>query len=219
MSEIGMYPIPWIAQVIRLLRKKYRAKAYSEKETPWRTLLFTLLSARSRDEQTEIVYRKLLAVYRTPEALARADPKEIEPYLKRIGLFRNKAKNAVALAQALVRMHEGRVPDDLDTLIDLPGVGRKTANCTLIYAFGKPAMCVDTHVHRVTNRLGWIKTKTPEKTEWALRETVPRRFWLHLNRVMVQFGRTTCLPGRPKCWQCPVREWCKYPHKTKEPST
>ncbi len=211
------YPSNWIAGVMRALKARYRAKAYSHKETPWRSLVFTVLSARSRDEQTEIAYRTLLTAYRSPQVLAEAAPREIEPYIKRIGLYRNKARNLVRLAQALVTQYRGRVPNDLNKLVALPGVGRKTANCVMIYAFRKPAMCVDTHVHRVTNRLGWVNTKTPEQTEFALRNVVPRRHWLDVNRVMVQFGRTICVGPRPKCWMCPVRGWCRYPNKTPKP--
>lgn len=204
-------------KVMRTLKARYRAKAYSEKETPWRSLVFTVLSARSRDEQTEVVYRSLLTAYRSPQALAKAQSKDIEPLIRRIGLYRNKARNLVRLAKTLVAKYRGRVPNDLDELIALPGVGRKTANCVTIYAFRKPAMCVDAHVHRVTNRLGWVKTPTPEKTEFALRKVVPKKYWLDLNRVMVQFGRTICVGPRPRCWMCPVRQRCHYPLKTPKP--
>lgn len=204
---------------MRTLKNKYRAKAYSEKETPWRSLVFTLLSARTRDEQTEIVYQKLLEKYPTPLALAKVSPKDIEPHIKNIGLYRNKSKSLSALARVIAGQYRGHVPDDLEKLIALPGAGRKTANCVMIYAFGQPAMCVDTHVHRITNRLGWVKTANAEKTENALRILVPKRFWLDLNRVMVQFGRTVCVPRKPKCFECPVRKWCQFPHKNLEPRT
>ena len=208
-----MYPQKWITNIMRVLTARYQDKAYSEKETPWRSLVFTVLSARTRDEQTEVVYQKLIKNYPTPHTMALASYITLAGQIKTIGLYRNKAKNLVLLARALVENHGGRVPNDFDALLALPGVGRKTANCVMVYAFRKPAMCVDTHVHRVTNRLGWVRQSTPEKTEQALRVVVPKRLWLHLNRVMVQFGRTICVAQKPKCWICPVRKWCKYPKK------
>jgi endonuclease III len=211
------YPPTWIPRVLAALKQRYRTPAASLKKNPFGVLLFTALSARTRDQQTEIAFQKLIKIYPTATALAKATPKQVEPYLKTIGMYRTKAKNMVGMAQALVKQHKGRVPADLDLLTELPGVGRKTANCTLIYAFNKPAMCVDTHVHRISNRLGLVNTKTPDKTEMALRKLVPQRFWIHLNRVMVHFGRDICVPGRPKCWECPVREWCQYKQKTPKP--
>lgn len=195
------------------LVRTFRAKAYSEKETPWRSLVFTLLSARTRDEQTEVVYKKLCDRFETAKALAKSNQKEIETYIKTIGLFHTKATHLLALANVLVKKYNGRVPEDFDALVSLPGVGRKTANCVLVYAFKKPAIPVDTHVHRVANRLGWVNTRTPEQTETALREVVPKRWWMDLNRVMVQFGRTVCVPGRPKCIDCPVRAHCTFLNK------
>lgn len=206
-----------MAAVMRRLVRRYRAPAESAKATPWKSLLFTMLSARSRDVETEKVYRALLARYPTPRALSKATPAAVAPLIARIGLFRAKAKNAVLLARAVVTRHGGRVPADLEALVALPGVGRKTANCTLVYAFGMPAVCVDTHVHRIANRLGWVRTTTPERTERALRERLDRRWWLDVNRVMVQFGRDVCVPGRPKCWSCPVAPWCTYRPKTPQP--
>ena len=191
-----------IAATMRTLMRRYREKAASEKKTPWQVLLFTALSARSRDIQTEKVFQNLFRAYPTVRALSRASTRNVEAHLKTIGLYRAKAKNVVALARELVQKYRGRVPDDLDALTSLPGVGRKTANCTLVYAFGKPAMCVDTHVHRIVNRLKWVNTKTPEQTELALRKLVPKRYWLDINRVMVQCGREICRSGR--CGICPL---------------
>jgi len=198
---------------MRILKKRYTEKAYSEKETPWRSLVFTLLSARTRDEQTEVAYRKLCAAYDTPQKIARLVPRDIEPHLNTIGMYHTKAKHLVGLARILVARYNGKVPEDFDALVALPGVGRKTANCVMTYAFGKPAICADTHVQRVTNRLGWVAAKTPEKTEHALVAVVPKKWWPDLNRVMVQFGRTICRAPKPKCGECPVRQWCQYPHK------
>lgn len=212
-----MKPIAHADQVMAALRRRYRGRAESAKNTPWKSLLFTMLSARSRDVQTEKVYRALLARYPTPQSLARAKPANVAPLIARIGLYRSKARHAVALAKRIVSDHGGKVPADLDALIALPGVGRKTANCVLVYAFGIPAVCVDTHVHRIANRLGWVKTRSPEQSERALRAALPEKHWLNVNHTLIQFGRDVCVPGKPQCWRCPVARWCAYRPKNVRP--
>jgi endonuclease-3 len=202
-------------EVMRALKRRYVARAESAKDTPWESVLFTMLTARSRDEQVEPAFRALMRAYPTPAALSRATVGDVAEIIKTIGLYRGKAKNAVALAKAVTENHGGKVPADLDALVELPGVGRKTASCVLVYAFGIPAIAVDTHVLRIVNRLGWVNGATPEKAERALREVLPKRHWLDVNRVMVQFGRDVCVPGaRPKCYACPVAKWCGFPKKT-----
>lgn len=209
---------PRYDKVMAALTARYRDAAASAKRTPWRTVLFTMLTARSRDDQVEPAFRALMRTYPGPDALARARVTDVERHIRTIGLYRNKARLAVALARAVVSRHGGMVPADMDALVALPGVGRKTASCTLVYAFGIPAIPVDTHVHRIVNRLGWTRTTTPERTERRLRATLPRRYWLDVNRVMVQFGRDICVPGpSPRCPECPVRAWCAYPEKTVTP--
>lgn len=208
---------PLYDQVMRALKRRYTRPAASEKATPWETVLFTALTARSRDDQVEPVFRRLMARYPTPAALAKASVTDVAHVIRTIGLYRSKARNAVAMARAVTGRHGGIVPREFDALVALPGVGRKTASCVMVYAFGVPAIAVDTHVHRIVNRLGWVRETTPEKTERALRATLPRKHWLDVNRVMVQFGRDTCVPGVPKCWQCPVRASCAFPKKTEQP--
>lgn len=203
---------------MRTLARRYRgAKAESAKEDPFRSLVFTMLSARTRDDQTEIAYRKVIGRWPTAAALAAATPAQVVPLVRTIGLYRGKAKNLVALAKRLVTDHGGKVPADIDAMVALPGVGRKTANCVMVYAFGVPAVCVDTHVHRIANRLGWVKTTTPERTERALRAALPRRWWLSVNHLLIRFGREICVPWTPKCWRCPVRDRCAYAKKTPAP--
>jgi len=127
----------------------------------------------------------------------------------------------IAMAKILVETYGGKVPDSVEALLTLPGVGRKTANCVLIYAFEKPALCVDTHMHRITNRLGWVHTRTPEQTEKALEKVIPRDLWAGSNRLFLQHGRAICIPGVPRCGVCPIREWCAYgqdPATPKQPA-
>lgn len=201
---------------MRELIRRYREPAASSKETPWSVLLFTLLSARTRDEQTEAVFRELLFQYPGPSELSRARVKDVEHILKHIGLYKTKARNVVALAKRIQKEYGGEVPRSLEQLVDLPGVGLKTASCVLVYAFRQPAIPVDTHVHRIVNRLGWVRQSTPEKTAASLAVSLPKKWWMDINRVMVQFGRAVCIPGQPRCPQCPVRQWCAYPKKTKK---
>lgn len=203
-----------ISGIINIIKKQYTARAASDKSTPWEVLVFTLLSARTRDEQTEIVFQRLMKKYPTVVALAGAQVSDVEQILKNIGLYKNKSRAVIALAKKVHVEYHDEVPCDMDSLIDLPGVGRKTASCVLVYAFRQPAIAVDTHVHRVTNRLGWVKTKNPQKTEIALRKILPKQYWLDINRIMVQFGRTVCVPRAPRCGICPVRSLCQFPRKT-----
>lgn len=201
--------------VMRELVKRYTGPAASSKDTPWEVLLFTLLSARTRDEQTEVVFQELLRQYPGPRELAQARVADVGRVLQRIGLYKTKARNVVALAQKLEKEYGGQVPRAPEQLTDLPGVGPKTASCVMVYAFHLLAIPVDTHVHRIVNRLGWVKESTPEKTATALQATLPKAWWTDINRVMVQFGRAVCVPGKPRCPECPVSRWCRYPKKTK----
>lgn len=205
------------AEIMRVLRRRYPGKAASAKGTPWESLLFTALSARTRDDQTEIAFRRLMAAYPSIKALAAAAPEDVEQHLRTIGLYRTKSRQAVAMAKAVVENFGGRVPKTIEELVTLPAVGRKTASCVLVYAYGMAAIPVDTHVHRIANRLGWVKTATPEKTESALRVVLPKAYWKDVNRLLVFFGRDECHPGVPRCWECPVAGWCGYKKKTPPP--
>jgi endonuclease-3 len=183
--------------------------SFAGRRTAFQILIGTILSARSRDEMTERVCEELFRRFPTAARLAQARPREIEPILRLIGFYRQKAKFIIATAQIIVAKHAGRVPDTLDELLELPGVGRKVANCVLVYAFGKPAIAVDTHVHRIANRLGWVRTRTPDDTERELARFLPRRHWLTINELLVAHGKTICRPIGPKCAACPVARWCR----------
>jgi len=180
---------------------------------PYRTLVAVMLSARTRDEQVLKLLPGFFDAFPDVQMLAQATPKQIELKINTIGMYRQKAKHVKGMAQAIVSKFRGAIPATMDELVSLPGVGRKTASVVLVACFGQAAIAVDTHVHRVTNRLGWIRTKTPEKTEQALLKIVPRDVQRTVNQVFVKFGRYICIPGKSRCWMCPVREFCDYQRK------
>ena len=179
-----------------------------KKQDPFKILISTILSARTRDSNTKIATEKLFAKFKTPKAIAEADIDEIEQLIRSSGFYKVKAVRIKEVSRILIDKYDAIVPDIYDELINLPGVGSKTANCVLVYAFKIPAIPVDTHVHRISNRLGWVKTKTPEKTEVALKNIVPKVLWLNLNRLFVRFGQQICIPIRPKCNICIIENVC-----------
>ena len=177
---------------------------------PLQILIGTILSARTRDENTTVAVSNLFAKYKTTEELASADTKKIEKLIKRTGFYHVKAKRIKDVAKILLEQYNGKVPADIDELLKLPGVGRKTANCVLVYAFNKPAVPVDTHVHRIANRLGLVQTKTPEQTEMELVSTIDKKYWTKINDTFVMFGQTVCKPIGPLCEPCLLKKNCKY---------
>lgn len=183
---------------------------------PFRVLISTVLSQRTRDENTERAAAKLFEVYRTPEDLARAKPEDLYDLIKESGMYKQKAERIVKISKIIVEKYGGKVPDTLEELLKLPGVGRKTANIVLWVGYGKPALAVDTHVHRISNRLGWVKTKTPEETEKALKRLLPKKLWGPINGSMVEFGRNVCRPVNPKCEDCFLKEHCEYYRKRRK---
>ncbi len=181
-----------------------------QKDSPYKVLVCGILSARSKDEKTVPVCKRLFKRYPTAEDLLKAPPEEVEETLKGIGLHRQKAKYLKEAVKLLVEKYGGRLPDKLEELVKFPGVGRKIANIILIHAFGKDAIAVDTHVHRIANLLGLVRTKRPEQTEEELKKVVPRRLWKKINYLLVGLGQTICKPKKPDCGNCPLRELCDY---------
>ena len=177
---------------------------------PFQILVGTILSARTRDENTAEVSKRLFAKYPDPARLARAKKRDVERVIKSIGFYRVKAGRIIEVAKIIDGRYGGRVPRDLEKLVELPGVGRKTANCVLVYAFGEPAIPVDTHVHRISNRLGLVETRTPEETEAALAKKIPKKFWLEINDTFVMYGQNICRPVSPMCGRCRIRRSCRY---------
>ena len=182
----------------------------AENGSPLSILIGTILSARTRDENTSAVVRKLFLRYKTARALARAKVSDVERIIKSTGFYHVKAKRIIEVASIIDSKYSGKVPQALDKLIELPGVGRKTANCVLVYAFDKPAIPVDTHVHRISNRLGLVKTKTPEDTEVELMKKIPKEHWIRINDTFVMYGQNICKPISPMCTVCKIKKECNY---------
>ncbi|HEX7899245.1 MAG TPA: endonuclease III [Planctomycetota bacterium] len=204
-----------IAKALRTLAGRYPLTmlgAWSAKNVdPFRILIGTILSARSRDEMTDKISAVLFARYPTAKALAGARRRDVEKILQPIGFYRTKAGYVIESARRVL----GGVPRTLEGLMELPGVGRKVANCVLVYAFGERAIPVDTHVHRLSNRLGWVKTKTPEETERELVRRVPRRLWPLVNEALVAHGKRVCRPIGPLCESCPLVGDCAHGRMSK----
>jgi endonuclease-3 len=201
--------IGWMLKRMRSEAGKRDAAVYraerSTKGTPFRILVFTMLSARTKDETTMKAVSRIFKKAATPGRIIALGPKKLERLLYGVGFYRIKTQNLIRTC----RMLEGRgVPDTLEGLLELPGVGRKTANIVLARAFGKNTLGVDVHVHRISNRLGIVRTKKPEDTERSLVKSIPKRYLRPFNRDFVAFGQTVCLPRNPKCGECPIRKVC-----------
>ena len=182
-----------------------------EAETgPFNILIGTILSARTKDEATTKAVKALFSKYKNPRELSHAKIKDVEEIIKSIGFFHVKSRRIIEVAKIIDKKYKGAVPDDLETLIQLPGVGRKTANCVLVYAFEQPAIPVDIHVHRISNRLGLVDTKNPEETEQELMKSVKKRYWIDINDTFVMYGQNICKPVSPMCGVCQIKKNCKF---------
>lgn len=181
-----------------------------EDNDPFKILIGTILSARSRDENTSKIVRKLFQTYKNAGELASANLDDIKSIIRSIGFYNTKAERIKQVSKIIVEKFHGIVPNEIEDLLGLPGVGRKTANCVLVYAFNKPAIPVDIHVHRISNRIGIVKTPNPRKTEEELIKIIDRKYWLILNNTFVRYGQNICLPIRPKCGICSLKEVCNY---------
>ena len=177
---------------------------------PYKILIGTILSARTRDETTTNVIKMLFSKFKNPEELSRANLKEIKELIQKIGFYNVKAARIKEVSKILVDKYNSKVPPNLEDLLSFPGVGRKTANCVLVYGFRKPAIPVDVHVHRISNRIGIVNTKKPEETEIVLQKSIDRKHWIAVNETFVVFGQNICLPIKPKCNVCRLTKLCKY---------
>ncbi len=201
-----------IHQAVRILRQE--VKQWVEpivghyKVSPFKVLISCLLSLRTQDKTTAKASQKLFNLAQTPLAIGKLSRQTIERAIYPVGFYHTKAKRIKEICALLLKQFRGKVPADLDTLLTFPGVGRKTANLVMTVGFHKPGICVDTHVHRICNRWGYVKTKTPEQTEWALRKKLPKPYWIPINDLLVTFGQNFCRPISPFCSQCKLKTFC-----------
>jgi endonuclease-3 len=186
------------------------AKITAQREDPFLVLISTILSQRTRDEMTEKASAQLFAKYASPEAIAAAPTEDLERLIRPVGFYRQKALMIRKVSRALLDRHGGEVPRTYEELIELPQVGPKTANCVLVYGYGDARIPVDTHVHRISNRLGLVRTKAAEATERALMRIVPKADWLHVNELFIRFGKDVCRPIGPRCPTCSFTSFCRY---------
>jgi endonuclease-3 len=177
--------------------------------SPFLVLVSCMLSLRTKDETTLPAARRLFALAKTPKTMARLTVQQIEKAIYPVGFYKTKARNIKKLCPDILERFKGKVPKDIDTLLTFKGVGRKTANLVLIEGYNMPAICVDTHVHRISNRFGYVNTKNTEKTEWALRKKLPKRYWIDYNVILVTWGQNICRPVSPWCSRCPVSKYCQ----------
>jgi len=189
-------------------RRTALAEVAERRRDPFHVLMACLLSLRTKDETTGPAAERLFALADTPAVMLRLPAPAIERAIFPVGFYRTKARVILGVCRDLLEHFGSRVPDTIDELLTLKGVGRKTANLVVTVGFGKPGICVDIHVHRISNRLGYVRTRTPEKTEVALRACLPRRYWIGYNDLLVSFGQNVCAPVSPKCSICPVRGLC-----------
>ncbi len=195
----------WNAPVVTFMAK-------NDKD-PFKILIATILSLRTKDQITAKASENLFKVADTPEKIIKLTEEEIQKLIYPVGFYKNKAKIIKDISKIIIEKYNSKVPDSLEELLSLKGVGRKTANLVLSEGFNKPAICVDTHVHRISNRLKLVNTKTPEETEFQLMEKIPKKYWKDINFIFVAFGQTICKPVKPKCTECPINDYCEISRK------
>ncbi|WP_216818646.1 endonuclease III domain-containing protein [Desulfurobacterium indicum] len=191
----------WDVPVVSLMSRHDR--------DPFKILISTILSLRTKDEVTAKASERLFKKADNPYDMLKLSEEEIEKLVYPVGFYRNKAKTIKEICKTLIEKYNGEVPDSLDELLKLKGVGRKTANLVVTLGFNKPGICVDTHVHRIMNRIGYVKTKTPEETEFALRKKLPKKYWKIINELLVALGQHICHPTSPRCSVCPIKDYCR----------
>jgi len=199
--KILRWEVPkWQTPIVTLMAETY--------QNPFRVLISCILSLRTQDATTAKASHRLFALADSPETMLKLTAKKIEKLIYPVGFYRTKAKNILEICQTLIDRYAGQVPDSIDELLKFRGVGRKTANLVVTLGYRKAGICVDTHVHRISNRWGYVKTATPEKTEFALRDKLPKKYWIEFNDLLVSFGQHLCRPISPVCSQCPIAKYC-----------
>ena len=207
-----------IIQVLRILKKSQegirkttlnREAKDSKRYSPYQTLISCLLSLRAKDEVTEVISENLFKVAKTPEAMLKIPEKQLKRIIFSSGHYNKKAEAIYHVSRELIKRFNSKVPETREELLSIKHIGPKTANIVLAFSFNKPVIPIDTHCHRIPNRLGWIKTKNPDQTEIALMEILPKKYWADFNGLFVLFGKKTCLPVSPLCSKCPIKAYCK----------
>ena len=207
-----MFDIDTVLKIIRHKNKRFIepiVTTISRKRTPFHVLISCLLSLRTKDQTTSEASRRLFAVADNPEEMTKIPIPKLEKLIYPVGFYRTKARKIKEICKILIGEYHSRVPDEIDELLKLNGVGRKTANLVVTLGYKKPGICVDTHVHRITNRWGYVKTKNPHETEFTLREKLPKKYWLTINDLLVTYGQNLCVPISPKCSICRVGMYCR----------
>ena len=200
-----------IDKIVKLLKKKYldKQKLASQLEDPYKVLISCLLSLRTKDEVTFKATDRLFLLAKTPKQMSMLNTKKIEKAIYPVGFYKTKARRIKDISKSLFENYNSNVPDDFDELLKFKGVGRKTANIVITYGFGKPGIAVDTHVHRISNRLVLVKTTNPHETEFALKKILPQTHWIVYNELLVRHGQTVCKPIGPRCFLCTINDYCK----------
>ncbi len=206
------FPIDEVIAILRETIKVWKEPIVTEyarsKHDPFRILISTIISLRTKDDVTRDASERLFALADTPKRMMRLDLEKVEKAVYPAGFYRNKSQVIIETSRMIVERFEGKVPRDIDTLLTIKGVGRKTANLVVTLGYGEQGICVDTHVHRITNRWGYVRTKTPHETEFALRKILPKEYWIEINDILVTFGQNMCKPVSPLCSRCPVHVQC-----------
>jgi endonuclease III len=204
-----------VSKVISILKKEYKnfrepiVTEISMTGKPFLVLISTVLSLRTKDETTAKASYRLFDLADTPEKMVKLSLAKIEKTIYPVGFYKTKAKSIIEICKKLISEYDSKVPSDIDKLLEFKGVGRKTANLVMTLGFGKLGICVDVHVHRISNRLGYIKTRNPEETEFALRDKLPKKYWIVYNDLLVAYGQNLCTPVSPHCSKCKVNPYCK----------
>lgn len=208
-----------VRSILSKLKEVYGTEPWNwhTSQSPFRVLIGTVLSQRTKDEKTDEASKALFLEYPSPRRIADAPVENLKNIIKSVNYYKTKAKRIKELCQVLLEKYSGEVPGSIDELLSLPGVGRKTASCVMVYGFKKPAIAVDTHVHRICNRTGIVHTKTANETERELWNIVPKEYILHLNELMVKHGQEICRPGKPLCFKCSIADLCKSEKKNLRP--
>jgi len=202
--------INYLKEVWKDYESPLKSNIHLKGNDPFQILISTILSTRTKDEITYPTAKKLFEIYKNPEDFIKISTEELERLIYPIGFYKTKAKSIKKIAEIIIREYNNKVPDEFEELIKLPNVGRKVANLVLSVAYGKDVICVDTHVHRISNRIGLVRAKTPTETEFKLMEVVPRKYWREINYLMVGFGQVICKPTKPRCDVCRLKAICDY---------